>query len=100
MAQALALWLAFAIYPQASGEISGHVTAEIEAEVTNQPIQTAQARLYSLEQVLSTKSGPAGGPAKGYTLMARNGAADYHSLLACTPYLLAALVSTGRSQRM
>lgn len=77
MVQTLALWLAFAIHPQASGEIRGHVTAEIEAEATNQPIQAAQVRLYSLEQVLSTKSGASGGfvfrnvPFGNYTLVVR-----------------------------
>ena len=77
MVQALALWLAFAIDPRASGEIVGHVTDEIEGEATNQPIHAAQVRLYSLEQVFSTKSGPSGDfvfrkvPFGNYTLVVR-----------------------------
>jgi hypothetical protein len=59
MLQALALWLAFAIHP-GRGEIKGRVTAEVQGEATKEPIRNAQIRLYSLEQVLSTKTNESG----------------------------------------
>jgi len=59
MLQALALWLAFAIH-SFSGEVKGRVTAEVQGEATKEPIRNAQIRLYSLEQVLSTKTNESG----------------------------------------
>ena len=59
MLQALAIWLAFASHPS-SGEVKGHVTAQVQGEATKEPIRNAQIRLYSLEQVLSTKTNESG----------------------------------------